>query len=225
MDPRRVDYTGEGIAEDQLLGTPYAQVRAWVDDAVARSEAQPDVFEPLALSVATADAAGRPNVRTVLMRFLDERGPGFVTALTSTKGLEITENPAVAASLTWPAMYRAIRFRGRAVELGSDEVEGYFVSRPWASRISAWSSRQSEPVGSRADLEAEYARRAAQFPDHGDAGDVPVPDFWGGYRIVCDEVEFWGGRRSRLHDRLVFTRVGEGDLGDAAAWQVTRRQP
>ncbi len=225
MSHGRIDYDGDGLTEAALLDTPYAQARAWVDDAVARADGNRDVFEPLAISVATVDADGRPNVRTVLMRFLDERGPGFVTALSSTKGRELIANPAVAASLTWPAMYRAIRFRGNAVEVTRDEVEQYFDSRPWASRISAWASRQSEPIGSRAELEGQYAERAAAFPDHGSDDDVPVPDFWGGFRIVPDEVEFWAGRRNRLHDRLVFTRVGSGDLGDAGSWQVHRRQP
>ncbi len=217
--------TGEGLAESDLLPTPYQQVVAWVDDAVRRSEEAPDVVEPFALSLATADAEGRPNVRTVLMRYLDERGPGFVTATTSRKGLEIAANPAVAASLTWPAMYRSVRFRGSAVPLDPGEVEDYWRTRPWGSRVSAWASRQSEPVGSRADLEAEYQRRAAQFPDHGGPADVPVPGYWGGYRILCDEVELWAGRRDRLHDRIVYTRTGDGDLGDAAAWRVHRRQP
>ena len=221
----RVDYDGDGLTESALLGTPYAQARAWVDEAVARAEVNPDVFEPLAMSVATVDGDGRPNVRTVLMRFLDERGPGFVTALTSTKGRELTRRSAAAAALTWPAMYRAIRFRGTAVQVSREEVEQYFDSRPWASRISAWASRQSEPIDSRADLEAQYEARAAAFPDHGADDDVPVPDFWGGFRIVPDEVEFWAGRRNRLHDRLVFSRVGEGDLGDADSWEVHRRQP
>ena len=94
-----------------------------------------------------------------------------------------------------------------------------------ASRISAWASQQSEPVGSRAELEAAYAARAKAFPDHGGDHDVPVPDFWGGFRIVADEVEFWAGRRNRLHDRLVFTRVGAGDLGDPESWEVHRLQP
>jgi len=223
--PPRVDYDGDGLTEEVLLETPYAQARAWVDDAVARAEVSRDVFEPLAISVATVDGDGRPNVRTVLMRFFDERGPGFVTALTSTKGRELTRNSAVAASLTWPAMYRAIRFRGNAIEVEREEVEQYFDSRPWASRISAWASRQSEPIGSRRELEAQYAALAAAFPDRGGDDDVPVPDFWGGFRIVPDEVEFWAGRRNRLHDRLVFTRTGEGDLGDAASWEVHRRQP
>lgn len=224
-DPRRVQYDGDGLTEDRLLDTPYAQARAWVDDAVARADGNRDVFEPLAMSVATVDGDGRPNVRTVLMRFLDERGPGFVTALTSTKGRELTGTSAVAASLTWPAMYRAIRFRGSAVEVSREEVGEYFDSRPWASRISAWASQQSELIGSRAELEAQYAMRMAAFPDHGSDDDVPVPDFWGGFRIVPDEVEFWAGRRNRLHDRLVFTRVDEGDLGDASSWEVHRRQP
>ena len=105
------------------------------------------------------------------------------------------------------------------------KVEAYFSSRPWASRISAWASRQSQPVEGRAPLEEAYERYAAQFPDRGSPDDVPVPDFWGGYRVVCDEVEFWGGRRNRLHDRLVFSRVRDGDLDDASAWRVHRRQP
>jgi pyridoxamine 5'-phosphate oxidase len=223
MSHARVDYDGDGLTEEALLDTPLAQARAWVDEAVARSQVAKDVFEPLAMSVATVDAAGLPNVRTVLMRFLDERGPGFVTALTSAKGREIAAHPALAVALTWPAMYRAIRFRGPATTVDRAEVLEYWRSRPWASRISAWTSHQSEPVGSRADLERAYAQRAAEFPDTG--GDVPVPGFWGGYRVVPDEVEFWAGRRNRLHDRLVFTRVGDGDLADASAWRVHRRQP
>jgi pyridoxamine 5'-phosphate oxidase len=225
MEPRRVDHPGDGLAEEQLLGTPYAQVRAWVDDAVRRADEGPDVPEPYAMSVATVDAEGRPNVRTVLMRFLDPRGPGFVTATTSRKGQEIAGTAAVAASLVWPAMYRAIRFRGRAVPLEREAVQAYFDTRPWGSRISAWASRQSEPIGSRDDLDAEYARRAAQFPDRGRPDDVPVPDFWGGYRITCDEVELWAGRRNRLHDRIVYSRIGSGDLDDARSWAISRRQP
>jgi pyridoxamine 5'-phosphate oxidase len=224
-DVTRVDYVGEGLSEAEVAPTPWQQARRWVDDALTRSRAQADVPEPLALSVATSDEQGRPNVRTVLMRFFDERGPGFVTGTDSTKGRELAVNDGIAASLTWQAMYRAIRFRGRAEALGRDEVTDYFGKRPWASRISAWASRQSQPIEGRAALEAAFARYAAQFPDHGNAGDVPVPDFWGGYRVVCDEVEFWGGRLNRLHDRLVFTRVAEGSLDDAAAWALSRRQP
>ncbi|WP_270886735.1 pyridoxamine 5'-phosphate oxidase [Pedococcus sp. 5OH_020] len=224
-DARRVDYTGEGLSEAQVAATPWQQARLWVSEALARADAQDDVPEPLALSVATVDGDGMPNVRTVLMRFFDDRGPGFVTGTQSSKGVEIAATGGLAASLTWPAMFRAIRFRGRAEELGREEVTAYFGSRPWASRISAWASRQSQPVEGRTGLEAAYSRYAAQFPDRGNPHDVPVPDFWGGYRVVCEEVEFWAGRRNRLHDRLVFTRIGSGSLDGAGAWRLWRRQP
>jgi pyridoxamine 5'-phosphate oxidase len=234
---QRVDYTGEGLSEAELAPTPWQQARRWVDEADARSRTDDDVPEPRALSVATVDASGAPNVRTVLMRFFDERGPGFVTNRDSTKGLELAQNPHLAAALTWPAMFRAIRFRGVAEPLDADEVQAYWSSRPWGSRISAWASRQSQPATGRDQLEADVERYAAQFPDHGSPDDVPVPEFWGGYRVRCTEVEFWGGRRNRLHDRLVFAAVGAGggaaaqdvalrpSLDDPAAWTVFRRQP
>ncbi|MBP6996045.1 MAG: pyridoxamine 5'-phosphate oxidase [Phycicoccus sp.] len=221
----RIDYTGEGLDETDLAPTPLGQIQQWVDAALARQAEHADVPEPVALSLATVDQNGAPNVRSVLMRFLDERGPGFVTATTSAKGREILANPHVAAALVWPSMFRAIRFRGKAVEVDRDEVESYFDSRPYGSRISAWTSRQSEPIGSRAELETAYEGFAARFPDTGDDADVPVPDFWGGYRIIPSEIEFWGGRRNRLHDRIVLTRVGHGTLADAASWAVSRRQP
>ena len=224
-DVHRVDYAGDGLSEAEVAPTPWQQAHRWVEAAVARHREFGDVPEPLALSVATADAACRPNVRTVLMRFFDERGPGFVTNTESTKGLEVAATGGLAASLTWPSMYRAIRFRGRAEPLSRGEVAAYFAGRPWASRISAWASRQSQPIEGRAGLEEAFARYAARWPDRGRPDDVPVPDFWGGYRIHCDEVEFWGGRANRLHDRLVFTRVGAGDLDDAAAWTLGRLQP
>lgn len=221
--PTRRDYDGEGIDEAQVAGlSPYAVARAWVDDAVVRSSERDDVPEPLAIAVATVDADGAPDVRTVLMRFFDERGPGFVTALTSTKGRQLAADPRVAVTLTWPAMFRAIRFRGRADLVSREEVGEYFDSRPYGSRISAWTSRQSEPIRSRGDLEAAYAATLARFPDE---DTVPVPDFWGGWRVIADRVEFWGGRRSRLHDRLVYTRIGDGHLGDVDAWALTRLQP
>ena len=159
------------------------------------------------------------------MRFLDERGPGFVTDLGSAKSREIIATGSVAASLTWPAMFRAVRFRGHAIPVGRDEIAAYFATRPWGSRISAWASDQSQPIADRAALVAAYERYAALYPDTGSPDDVPVPDGWGGWRIECDEVELWAGRRDRLHDRLVFTRVAEGDLDTADAWTVHRRQP
>ncbi|WP_315092895.1 pyridoxal 5'-phosphate synthase [uncultured Cellulomonas sp.] len=221
----RSEYSGDGLSESDLASTPLAQVRRWVEDAQARQAERGDVAEPTALAVATVDADGRPNVRTVLMRFLDERGPGFVTDLGSTKSREIGATGGLAAALTWPAMFRAVRFRGRAVAVGREEITAYFVARPWGSRISAWASDQSEPVADRAALVAGFMRYAALYPDTGSPDDVPVPDAWGGWRIECDEVELWAGRRNRLHDRLVFTRVGDGGLDTADAWTVSRRQP
>jgi pyridoxamine 5'-phosphate oxidase len=201
-DALRREYHGEGLTESELAANPWEQGRGWLDDAVYRSAERDDVPEPMSMSLATIDAAGRPDVRTVLLRFFDPTGPGFVSSLESAKGQQIAANPAVAAAIVWPAMYRAIRFRGTARQLGRDEVERYFRGRPWGSRIGAWASRQSQVID-----------------------DVPVPDFWGGFRITCDEVEFWAGRRDRLHDRLVFVRVGGGALDDASAWRVERRQP
>lgn len=232
-----MDYVGDGLSEAELAATPWLQVRGWVDEADQRAAAGDDVPEPRALSVATVDASGAPNVRTVLMRFLDERGPGFLTGRESTKGLELAAEPRVAAALVWPAMFRAIRFRGVADEVDRDEVLAYWQSRPWGSRISAWASRQSRPASGREQLEQDVDRYASQFPDHGQPDDVPLPDFWGGYRVRCHEVELWAGRRNRLHDRLVFTAVGAGGgaaaqdvllqprLDDASAWSVSRRQP
>lgn len=224
-DALRREYSGDGLTESDVAATPWEQARRWVDDAVYRSVERDDVPEPLAMSVATVDAAGKPDVRAVLMRFLDPAGPGFVTNLDSTKGIQIAGNPAVAATLVWPGLYRAIRFRGSACQLGRDEVERYFGERPWGSRISAWASHQSRVIEGRSGLEEAYQRFAAQWPDHGSSTDVPVPDNWGGYRITCDEVEFWAGRGNRLHDRIAFIRVAEGALDDADAWRLERRQP
>src|SRR6476646_10885494 len=222
---RRVDYSGDGLVESDVAASPYLQIRSWVDAADAAAAERADVPEPAALSVATVDATGTPDVRTVLMRFLDPRGPGFVTNLDSAKSQHLQANPRVAAALTWPALYRAIRFRGTAELIGRDEVEAYFDSRPYGSRLSAWASDQSRPAADRHELERRWQEVLTRFPDTGSDHDVPVPDFWGGWRIVCDEVEFWAGRRNRLHDRIVFRRTGDGGLADATSWTRLRLQP
>ncbi|WP_446666992.1 pyridoxamine 5'-phosphate oxidase [Flexivirga sp. B27] len=226
MQPiERWDYAGEGLDEHDLPAAPLPLIEQWVQDAVDRQAAKGDVPEPDAISVATVDAAGRPHVRTVLMRHLGADGPGFYTNYASRKGRDLEINPEIAAALTWPPMFRAIRFVGVAHKMSAERSAAYFRSRPYGSRIGAWASRQSEPVGGRAELEEAVASYERKWPDTGSPDDVPLPDFWGGYVVSCDEVEFWAGRSSRLHDRLVFVRTSDGDLTDAASWRVERRQP
>ncbi|MBO1753578.1 pyridoxamine 5'-phosphate oxidase [Allobranchiibius sp. CTAmp26] len=223
----RWDYDGRGLEEGEVPDAPWPIIEEWVRQAreAAADDDQPGVHEPDAISVATVDASGAPTVRTVLMRYLTPAGPGFYTNLESRKGADLAADPRIAASLTWPALYHAIRFTGRAEQLPRDVVTEYFDSRPWGSRISAWASDQSRPVAERADLEAAERRYAEQYPDRGRADDVPVPPFWGGYLIHVDEVEFWVGQRSRLHDRVRFTRTGEGALDDPSVWTRERLQP
>lgn len=225
MASRRIDYEGPGLGEGEVPDAPYPLLQRWVEEAVARDVERGDVPEPTSMAVATVDADGRPDVRTVLMRFLDPRGPGFVTNLDSAKGDQLRANPGIAATLTWPAMFRAVRFRGTAELISREEVADYFGQRPWGSRISAWASRQSAPLAHRRELEERFAEYAARWPDRGRPDDVPVPDFWGGVRILADTVEFWAGRRDRLHDRVRFRRTGRGDLADPGAWSWERLQP
>lgn len=225
----RLDYDGAGLPETGQSASPLAQVQQWVAEAQQRQEEHGDVPEPLALSVATVAADGVPDVRTVLMRFLDGRGPGFVTGTTSAKARQLVANPGIAASLTWASMFRAVRFRGLAEPLDEEEVREYWAQRPYGSRISAWASRQSEPATGREELERAYAAYAERWPDTGAPEDIPVPGHWGGYRVRCTSLELWSGRRDRLHDRLRADPVEPGSassaLDDAAAWVWTRLQP
>lgn len=216
-----LDYAGEGLDEGEVPGAPFDLISAWIDTARARQVARGDVPEPLSFAVATVDADGRPDVRTVLMRFLDAAGPGFVTSLESAKSQQLREVPALAATLTWPAMFRAIRFRGRAEPIGDADLDAYFAGRPRGSQLSAWVSHQSHPVEGREPLERAWAEVEARF----EGQDVPRPQLWGGWRIVCDEVELWAGRSNRLHDRFRWTRIADGGLDSAAAWRLERLQP
>ncbi|MCA1782463.1 MAG: pyridoxal 5'-phosphate synthase [Dermatophilaceae bacterium] len=221
----RTDYNSEGIDAATVAATPWQQIRSWVAEAIAAAEVTPGFAEPTAVSVATVDVDGVPNVRTVLARFLDDRGPGFVSSLHSTKAAEIAASSHIALAYTWPGLFRAIRFRGVAESIGADELLDYWRTRPYGSQIAACASLQSHPIESREALETSFEEWAARYPESSDEDAVPMPEDFCGWRVRAHEVELWAGRRSRLHDRIVYTRVGDGTLDDAASWAVTRRQP
>ncbi|MEI2778893.1 MAG: pyridoxal 5'-phosphate synthase [Tetrasphaera sp.] len=221
----QADGPGEGLTEAAAPTAPLALLTAWVDAAVARGGERGDGPGAVSMALATVDASGAPNVRPVMLRFLTADGPAFVTDLGSTKAAELAANPAAALTLAWPAMFRSIRFRGRVRDVEPDLIADYFRSRPWQARIAAWASAQSEPIADRSALESAYAAAAARWPDTGSPGDVPLPARWGGYRLIPDEVEFWAGRASGLHDRIAYSRAGAGTMADPGAWRRHRRQP
>jgi pyridoxamine 5'-phosphate oxidase len=185
-------------------------LRAWFDEAVASGT----VVEPNAIQLATVDAAGRPSVRTVLVKALDERGIVFYTSYRSAKAADLAQNPYAAAVFAWLPLERQARLSGPVEQVTRAETEAYFASRPRGSQVAAWASAQSSVIASRASLEAEVPVVEARF-----AGtDVPAPQDWGGYRLRPEVVEFWQGRQDRLHDRLRH-RMVDGE------WIVERLAP
>ena len=206
---RRTYGLGE-LLEEQVDPDPVAQVRRWLDDAVGFG-----IAEPNAMVIATVDADGRPSARTVLLKHLDERGFAFYTNRQSRKGDELAANPRCALVFPWHAMERQVRVEGTADKLSIDEVEAYFHSRPRESQLGAWASQQSQPVPSREELDLQYASYERQFPE---GSEIPVPYFWGGYRVRPDLIELWQGRTGRLHDRLRYRRTG-------TIWTLDRLQP
>ena len=158
------------------------------------------------VALATADDDGRPSVRMVLLRGVDERGFVFFTNYGSRKARELDANPRAALCFYWESIKEQIRVEGTVERAGDDESDAYFTTRERGSQLAAWASKQSAPLGSRAQLLAEYVKAKAQFM----GGDVSRPDFWGGFRLRPERLEFWSNQEHRLHDRVAFVRDGDG---------------
>ncbi|WP_344813490.1 pyridoxamine 5'-phosphate oxidase [Microlunatus aurantiacus] len=208
----RVDYTAGHLLESAAPPEPYALFRRWLEDAFAARDAG-TLAEPTAMVVATI-ADGRPRARTVLLKELRADGFTFFTNYDSAKATELASAPAVALHFGWHAVQRQVRVEGTAEKVPREESQAYFATRPRGSQLGAWASAQSSTVGSVADLEAAYADAEQRFAGR----DVPCPDHWGGYLVRPVEIEFWQGRPSRMHDRLVYRQHGD-------AWTITRLAP
>ncbi|HEX9122737.1 MAG TPA: pyridoxamine 5'-phosphate oxidase [Actinomycetota bacterium] len=199
----------EALTERDLDPDPIAQFRRWFEDARSAG-----IRYPEAMALATADAEGRPSVRHVLMRGLDDHGFAFYTNYASRKGRQIGENPSGAAVFLWRELERQVGVTGTIERVSTEESEAYFRTRPREARLGAWASRQSEVVPSREVLDERYREMEARFP--GD--EIPLPEHWGGFRLKPETVEFWKGRRFRLHDRFRYTRAAGG-------WKIERLYP
>ena len=196
------------LSEKDVDPDPVRQFDAWLEEARAAGVPLPE-----AMTVATADAEGRPSARMLLLKSAGPDGFTFFTGYESRKGRELAENPRAAIVVYWHALGRQVRIEGRVRQLAPGESDAYFDTRPPRSRAAAAASRQSEPIPDRARLEAEFERLLAE---HGD--EVPRPAHWGGYVLEPDTIELWQHREDRLHDRLLFTREGGG-------WRLQRLAP
>jgi pyridoxamine 5'-phosphate oxidase len=221
VDPTaRLTYTSSGLL-DEVPPAPLELLAGWYADAVADDR----IDEPGAIVVATVDAHGAPDARTVLLKGLDADGLTFFTNLGSTKSSELQANPLAAIVLPWHPAYRQVRLRGAVSPVSREESAEYFASRPRGSQLASRASHQSQPIGSRAELEGLVAAESERWPDTGSPGDVPLPDFWGGFRVQPVEVEFWAGQPSRLHDRIRYVALPGTALDDPSGWTHTRLQP
>jgi pyridoxamine 5'-phosphate oxidase len=201
-----------GTLDESDVGTAWLPtLRSWFDDAAA----DPQVLEPNAVQLATVDASGAPEVRTVLAKGIGERGVVFYTNYDSAKGRALTADPRAAIVFLWLAQQRQVRLTGTVSQVPRADTDAYFATRPRESQLGAWASPQSQVVASRAELEARYADAEARFGD----GDIPAPPGWGGFVLEPVAVEFWQGRIGRLHDRIRLRR------GDDGTWVRERLAP
>lgn len=206
----RQDYSHRGLRRADLDADPIRQFNAWLGEAVAQQ-----IVEPNGMTLATVDAAGQPWTRTVLLKICDERGFTFFTNYVGAKGRHLEANPRAALTFWWGALERQVNITGTVTKVSREESDAYFHSRPTSSQIGAWASAQSEVVTGRAQLERQFADALAQYGGTG----IPLPPQWGGYRLVPQTIEFWQGRRSRLHDRLRYSREPDG------SWKIERLSP
>ncbi len=205
----RVDYSSRGLAEAELDPSPFVQFEAWITEAIRL-----DLPEPTAMSLATATPDGRVSCRVVLLKGVDS-GFVFYTNYDSDKGRALAENPFAALTFFWSAIERQVRVEGTAERTSAEESAAYFAQRPRGSQLGAWASRQSRTLVSRDALDARLRELEAEYAGR----DVPMPPYWGGYRIIPDRLEFWQGRTSRLHDRLVYVRQPDD------TFRITRVSP
>jgi pyridoxamine 5'-phosphate oxidase len=206
----RTDYRRGQLRREDLKDDPIEQFQLWLEEACRAG-----VTEPTAMSLATASGDGRPLLRTVLLKGLDNRGFVFFTNLESRKARQIRENPSVSLLFPWLLLERQVIVTGYAAKISVAESLKYFVSRPRGSQLAAWASKQSSVISSRQVLEMEWEHLKQKFG----AGQIPLPSFWGGYRVRPQTIEFWQGGHDRLHDRFEYTRQPDD------SWQIERLAP
>lgn len=206
----RAQWMAEGLSREALHRDPFDQFQLWYTQAI-----DSDIPEPNGFSLATVDAEGQPWLRTVLLKIYDARGFVFFTNYESRKAGQIAGNDRVAMLFPWVGLARQVKITGRAERISSAESFKYFATRPRGSQIGAWASTQSQVIGSRSLLEAKVDEIRRKFAE----GEVPLPSFWGGYRVVPDSIEFWQGRENRLHDRFIYRWGPEG------GWRIERLAP
>ena len=210
----RTEYRRATLDEGDVAPDPFRQFERWLDEAI-----KAQLPEPTAMTLATCGPDDRPAARIVLLKGVDPQGFVFFTNYASRKGTELAARPLAALLFYWTELERQVRIEGTVAKIAPAESDAYFASRPQGSRLGAWASPQSAALADRADLEARFSAAEARFRDTGDA--IPRPPHWGGYRVLPDLLEFWQGRRSRLHDRIRYRR----DPGHAGTWTIDRLAP